>query len=143
PVVLTRLEEDAVARADHLDRPALALAEADTLGDPDGLAVRVGMPSGAGAGGEVDACGADRRRLRRCGHRVDEHRPREPVARPGVRLEVVSGDLHRSPSVVFPARRVAAAVARGSRMTTVAGSALSTTRGANGRIIFRQEVNGR
>jgi hypothetical protein len=32
-VVLVRLEEDAVARADDLDRPAAPLAEADALGD--------------------------------------------------------------------------------------------------------------
>ena len=39
PVVLSRLEEDAVARADDLNRTALALAQADTLGDPDRLPV--------------------------------------------------------------------------------------------------------
>jgi hypothetical protein len=38
PVVLAGLEEDAVAGADLLDRAALALAEADALGDEDGLA---------------------------------------------------------------------------------------------------------
>src|SRR5689334_16979337 len=32
PVLLAGLEQDAVARTDHLDRPALALAEADALG---------------------------------------------------------------------------------------------------------------
>ena len=31
PVLLARLEEDAVAGADHLDRPAAPLAEADAL----------------------------------------------------------------------------------------------------------------
>jgi hypothetical protein len=35
PVVLAGLEEDAVAGADDLDRAALALAEADALGDED------------------------------------------------------------------------------------------------------------
>src|SRR5215204_4360214 len=57
PVVLARLEEHAVARADHLDLCAAALAEAYTLGDVDGLAVRVGVPSGSSARGEVDAGG--------------------------------------------------------------------------------------
>ena len=57
PVVLAGLEEDAVARADLLDRAALALAEADALGDEDRLAERVGVPGGAGAGGEVDVRG--------------------------------------------------------------------------------------
>src|SRR5689334_23067901 len=38
PVLLARLEEYAVAGADDLDRPAATLAEADALGDVDGLA---------------------------------------------------------------------------------------------------------
>src|SRR3954467_11759649 len=38
PVVLTGLEEHAVARADDLDRAALALAEADALRDEGRLA---------------------------------------------------------------------------------------------------------
>src|ERR1700749_4013379 len=37
PVVLARLEVDAVPRPHLLDRPALALAEADPLGDEDRL----------------------------------------------------------------------------------------------------------
>src|SRR3954470_4315023 len=36
PVVLARLEEDAIAGPDLLDRPTLALAEADALRDEDG-----------------------------------------------------------------------------------------------------------
>jgi hypothetical protein len=43
-VVLIRLEEDAVAGADDLDRAALALAETDALGDPDRLPARVRVP---------------------------------------------------------------------------------------------------
>jgi hypothetical protein len=39
-VVLAGLEEDAIARADELDRSALALAEADAFGQEDRLAVR-------------------------------------------------------------------------------------------------------
>jgi hypothetical protein len=45
-VVLARLEEDAVARADHLDLSAPALAEADAVGDVDGLPEGVGVPRG-------------------------------------------------------------------------------------------------
>src|ERR687888_2669173 len=41
PVVLAWLEEDAVAGADHLDRTAAPLREADALGDPDRLPVRM------------------------------------------------------------------------------------------------------
>src|SRR3954453_13651339 len=53
PVVLTGLEEHAVAGTDDLDGAALALAEADALGDEDRLAMRVGVPGGARAGCEV------------------------------------------------------------------------------------------
>src|SRR4051794_13638576 len=55
PVVLAGLEEHAVARTDHLDRSAAPLCEADALGDADGLAIRVGVPRGSRARGEVDA----------------------------------------------------------------------------------------
>src|SRR5918999_5120707 len=65
-VVLTRLEEHAVAGADHLDLSAAALAEADSLGDVDGLAVGVGVPGGSGARGEVDAAGREAGWLRGC-----------------------------------------------------------------------------
>src|SRR3954454_3382687 len=59
PVVLTGLEEDAVAGADDLDGAAFALAEADALGDEDRLTVRVGVPGGARAGGEVHGRGGE------------------------------------------------------------------------------------
>src|SRR5947209_18535777 len=58
PVVLARLEEHAVAGADHLDRAAAALREADTLGDPDGLGVRVRVQGRACDGGRVTAAPA-------------------------------------------------------------------------------------
>jgi hypothetical protein len=54
---LARLEEHAVAGADHLDRSAAALAEAYALGDVDGLAVGVDVPRGSSSRGEVDAAG--------------------------------------------------------------------------------------
>jgi hypothetical protein len=44
PVVLAGLEEHVVTRADHLDLPAAALAEARALGDVDGLAFGVDVP---------------------------------------------------------------------------------------------------
>ena len=65
PVLLARLEEDAVARTDDLDRPTATLSVADALGDPDRLAVRVGVPGSAGAGREVDVAGAEPRAGRR------------------------------------------------------------------------------
>ena len=58
PVLLAGLEEDAVARTDDLDRPTATLSVTDSLGDPDRLAVRVGVPGSAGAGREVDVAGA-------------------------------------------------------------------------------------
>jgi hypothetical protein len=58
-VVLGRLEEHPVASPDHLDLPALALAETNALGDPDRLTMRMRVPGGSGAGREVDARGAD------------------------------------------------------------------------------------
>src|SRR2546430_13532197 len=96
PVVLIRLEEDTVAGTDHLDRTAPALAEADTLGDPDRLPVRVRMPGGARAWHEVHARCAEPRLFGRGCDRVDVHRPGEPVARPRARVKAVSRDLHRS-----------------------------------------------
>jgi hypothetical protein len=51
PVVLAWLEEHTVTGADELYWPALALAEADPLGDVDRLSARVGVPGGARAGG--------------------------------------------------------------------------------------------
>src|SRR4051794_10411900 len=55
PVLLTRLEEDAVTGADELDRSAAPLREANTLGNVDGLPAGVGVPGRAGTRGEVDA----------------------------------------------------------------------------------------
>jgi hypothetical protein len=72
-------EEDAVAGADDLDRAVLALAQADAFGDEDRLAVRVGVPGGAGAGGEVHACGGECRGAGRCGDGVDVDVSGEPV----------------------------------------------------------------
>src|SRR4051794_18623283 len=53
PVVLALFEGDAGAGTDDLDLAALALAEADALGNEDRLAVRVGVPGGTRARGEV------------------------------------------------------------------------------------------
>ena len=59
PVLLAGLEEHAVAGADDLDRPASPLAEADALGDPDRLTVRVRVPGRARTRREVDVRCAD------------------------------------------------------------------------------------
>src|SRR3954470_11796771 len=94
PVVLAGLEVHAIAGLDDLDRPAFALAAADALGDEDRLAVRVRMPGGPGAGGEVHHGGGEPGRRRRVGDRVDVHRAGEPVRRSLVGVEGVAGDLH-------------------------------------------------
>src|SRR5215211_494066 len=94
PVVLPRLEEHAVAGADHLDRLATALTEAYALCEVDGLAVGVGVPRGSGARGEVDAGGPEAGGLRCRGDGVDVDRTGEPLARPGSGLDGIPGDLH-------------------------------------------------
>src|SRR5881398_183060 len=81
PVVLAGLEEDAVAGADLLDRSAFALAAADALGDEDGLAVRVGVPGRAGAGGEVHGGGGEGGGAGGRGDGVDVDVAGEPVGR--------------------------------------------------------------
>jgi hypothetical protein len=57
PVLLAGLKEHPVAGSDDLDRPAAALAEADTFRDVDGLAERVRVPRGPSTGREVDLFG--------------------------------------------------------------------------------------
>jgi hypothetical protein len=57
PVLFVRLDIDAVARADHLDRAASALDQSDSLDDEEALSKRVTVPGGAGTGHEVDQAG--------------------------------------------------------------------------------------
>ena len=54
PVVLTGRADDGVAGADAHHRAVAGADEADALGDVQGLADGVGVPVGAGAGGEAD-----------------------------------------------------------------------------------------
>src|SRR3954468_21780231 len=96
PVVLAGLEEHAVAGADDLDRPALALAPADALGDEDRLAVRMGVPGGAGAGREVHERGGERRGASRRGDGVDVDVAGEPVAGALLGVGAAAGDLHET-----------------------------------------------
>src|ERR1700761_2589141 len=87
PVVLAGLEEDAVAGADLLDRPALVLAQPDPLGDEDRLPDRVGVPGGTGAGGEVDVRGGGAPGRRDLGDGVDVDVAGEPVGGPLLRRQ--------------------------------------------------------
>jgi hypothetical protein len=79
PVLLARREPDDVARPDLLDRSAPALGAPDALGDEQGLAERVGVPVGAGAGLEADAGALDALRSRGVEQRVDADHTGEPV----------------------------------------------------------------
>jgi hypothetical protein len=54
PVLLVRRAENGVAGAHACDRAVARPHQADTLRDVQGLAHRVGVPVGAGAGGEAD-----------------------------------------------------------------------------------------
>src|SRR5918997_5155383 len=94
PVVLARLEEDALARADNLGISAATLAEAHALGDVDGLPEWVSVPRGPRARREVDAGGPEAGRLRGRGEGVDVYRAGEPLVRPGSGLGRVPDDLH-------------------------------------------------
>src|SRR3954447_1985953 len=94
PVVLATLEEDAVAGADRLDGAALALAEADALGDEDRLAVRVGVPGGAGTGREVHERGGERGGTGGRGDGVDVDVAGEPVGGTLLGFDAAVGDLH-------------------------------------------------
>src|SRR5256885_337991 len=101
PVVLARLEEHAVARADHLDRRAAPLYEANAFRDVDRLSVRMGVPCSSRARRESDAARAHARWTRRRRDRIDVRRTREPLARPRGGLDRVLGDPHDStPDVV-------------------------------------------
>src|SRR3954454_522777 len=91
PVVLAGLEEDAVAGADDLDGAALALAEADALGDEDRLAVRVGVPRGARAGGEVHERGGEGGAAGGGGDGVDVDVAGEPVRGALLRVHGAAG----------------------------------------------------
>ena len=75
-------EPDDVALLDFLDGAALALHPAAAGGDDQGLAQRVGVPGGAGAGLEGDARAADARRGGRLEQRIDAHGAGEIVGRP-------------------------------------------------------------
>ena len=55
PVLRSRRDPDDVARTDLLHRTAPDLHEPQALRDDQGLAQRVGVPRGAGAGLEGDA----------------------------------------------------------------------------------------
>src|SRR3954468_17261187 len=103
PVVLVGLEADAVARADDLHRPALALAEAQALGDEDRLAARVGGPRCPRARCEVHSRGSEGRGAGGRCEGVDVDVAREPVRAALLRFDAVSRDLHWFVSSLYAA----------------------------------------
>src|SRR5215217_5330971 len=94
PVVLQGLEEHAIAGPKHLDRPALALAQADALGDEDRLPMRMRVPGGPGAGREVHGRGGERRGRLRRGDGVDVDVAGEPVGWALLGFDGGACDLH-------------------------------------------------
>src|SRR3954464_13701417 len=95
PVVLAGLEEDAVAGTDLLDRTVLALAAPNALRDEDRLTVGMCVPCGSRSGREVHQRGGEGRGAGWRRDRVDVDVAGEPVARPLLRLDAASRDLHR------------------------------------------------
>src|SRR5262249_45369039 len=91
---LSRVERDAVAGADDLDRAATPLAEADALGHPDRLAVRMRVPRRTRSRGKAHAGGANAPFARGRRDVVDIDGTGEPVTRPVTRVLAVPLDLH-------------------------------------------------
>lgn len=83
PMVFAGFAEDAVTRANLLDRSTATLAPPDTLGDVDRLAVWVGMPGGAGTRCEVNTDSGKTGATARDRDRVDVDRAGKPLACPG------------------------------------------------------------
>ena len=81
PVLLARREPDHVAGPDLLDRSTLALNPAAAGRDDQGLAERMGVPRGAGAGLEGHACAADASRSLALEQRIDPNGAGELVGR--------------------------------------------------------------
>ena len=117
--ILSRLEEHAIARADHLDRPATPLAEPEPLAHPDRLTIRVRVPRGPRTGLKCTLLaliheGAVRGRRRRRRRRL-----RDPSLGPA-RSRAAPRDLHRS----TPIRRLqVSSTRRSGRARPASGSA--------------------
>src|SRR5215211_2627441 len=81
PVPLVRGRGDDVSGADALDGAAAGLHQALAFGDVEGLADGVGVPGGAGRGGEPDGADPDAGGFLAAGDGVDEDVPGEPFGR--------------------------------------------------------------
>ena len=116
PVFFAGRKPDDVAGPDVLDGSAPALGKSGTSGDDEGLAKRMGVPRGAGAGLEGDA-GADGACGCGCGEQwVNAHGAGEPIGRALVgglgagffdvhRFEIKPKDAERRKGFTTEARR--------------------------------------
>ena len=94
PVLLVGLEVDAVAGADHLRRRRRGGRQADPVGDVQGLAQRVAVPGGPGAGDEADVGAADGGLVVGVADAVDVDVAGEPVRGPVAVSVAAAGELH-------------------------------------------------
>src|SRR6478752_1437334 len=117
PVLLVRLDEHDVARADLLHGAAAAADIADAVGDVQRLAPRVGVPRGPGARGEAHVGAADAALLVGGADRVEVDGAGEPtggtLGRPAAALCV----LHELPPIPLSLTAGRAAPRRGPRTT--------------------------
>src|SRR5438094_4258612 len=95
PVILARREKSAVAGPDHFDRSSATLREADTIGDIDGLTIRMRVPCRPRARSEVDAARVQSEGAGRSRDRVYVHDAREPFAGTCRSFGSASRDVHR------------------------------------------------
>src|SRR5687767_9240916 len=95
PMFLARREPGHVSGADLLNGPTLTLNQAVAGRDDQGLAQRMRVPRGAGAGLEGHARAADAGRVAGLEEWIDPDGASEPVGRPFARgLRANSLDLH-------------------------------------------------
>jgi hypothetical protein len=100
PMLLARGEPDDVAGPDFLDRSALALRPAATGEDDQGLAQRMRVPRGPGAGFEGNRGSRGAARVVGLEQGIDAHRAGEPVVgsfHGG--LGAVSCDFHKGANI--------------------------------------------
>ena len=88
PVLLVRLDGDAVTGTNGLDGSAAALDEADAFSDEQTLPERMSVPGSPGTGHEVDKAGHGTRRVRGARDGVDVDITGEPLGWPFPRAGV-------------------------------------------------------
>src|SRR4051812_34437276 len=94
PVLFTWFDVDDVPGADFLDAASAVGDVADAIGDVEGLAAGVGVPCGAGAGGEADVGASHGGLVVGVADAVDVDGAGEPVAGAGGGLTSAGSELH-------------------------------------------------